>query len=170
MLHLIIGGSGSGKSAYAEAQIVEYGGPNRIYIATMYPFDDESHERIRRHRQMRSQKQFSTIERYVDLNSLVIPKGADVLLECMSNLTANEMFQENGAHEKTVEQIVSGVRNLMKQAGNLVIVTNEIFSDGILYDPETVRYQRYLGEINRELAKMADRVTEVVYGIPVPVK
>ena len=54
-----------------------------------------------------------------------------------------------------------------KQAKELVIVTNEIFSDGIDYDEETKRYQSYLGKINQELAKRAKAVAEVVYGIPV---
>ncbi len=39
-------------------------GNNRIYIATMYPFDEESHGRIARHRAMRAEKKFTTIERY----------------------------------------------------------------------------------------------------------
>ena len=39
MMILITGGSGSGKSAYAEQKILEFGALNRIYIATMYPFD-----------------------------------------------------------------------------------------------------------------------------------
>lgn len=57
-----------------------------------------------------------------------------------------------------------------ENAEELVIVTNEIFSDGIEYDPETIRYQAYLGEINRKMADMAGSVVEVVYGIPVTVK
>ena len=40
------GGSGSGKSAYAESVITGFGDFERIYIATMYPFDEESHARI----------------------------------------------------------------------------------------------------------------------------
>ena len=48
-----------------------------------------------------------------------------------------------------------------------MVVTNEIFSDGIEYDEETLRYQKYLGQINAGLAKMADLVVEIVYGIPV---
>ena len=62
MLHLITGGSGSGKSAYAEQCILDFGALPRIYIATMYPFDEESHRRIARHREMRREKQFSTVE------------------------------------------------------------------------------------------------------------
>ena len=45
-------------------------------------------------------------------------------------------------------------------------MTNEIFSDGMDYDEETRRYQKYLGEINVRMASMADLVTEVVYSIP----
>ena len=56
---------------------------------------------------------------------------------------------------------------MQKQAETLIIVTNEVFSDGNIYEEETVRYLRLLGEVNRFLAQEADRVTEVVFGIPV---
>ena len=59
---------------------------------------------------------------------------------------------------------------LAHQARNLVLVTNEIFSDGYRYEEETMEYQRILGNINVRLAEMADCVTEVVYGIPVRIK
>ena len=95
-----------------------------------------------------------------------LPKDSIVLLECMSNLTANEMFQKDGAGEHTVEEILEGVRSLQTQAKQLVIVTNEIFSDGISYDTETQRYESYLGEINQKIVGMADCAVEVVYGIP----
>ena len=170
MITLITGGSGSGKSAYAESVITGFGDFERIYIATMYPFDEESHARIRRHRKMRAKKNFQTLECYTGLKKLKVPAGSCVLLECMSNLVANEMYREDGAGKETVPAVWSGVRHLAKTASNLVIVTNEIFSDGIDYDPETIRYQNYLGEINRKIASLADQVTEVVYGIPVRVK
>ena len=34
---LVTGGSGSGKSAFAEDQVVAFGEAERIYIATMFP-------------------------------------------------------------------------------------------------------------------------------------
>ena len=49
MLTVVTGGSGSGKSAYAEDLLLSYGLGERIYIATMFPFDEESHRRIARH-------------------------------------------------------------------------------------------------------------------------
>ena len=160
MLVLVTGGSGSGKSAYAEEKILSFGQGKRIYIATMFPFDKESDARILRHRQMRAGKGFETVERYTDLKGLKLDPDSVVLLECMSNLTANEMFQEEGAHERTVEAVMEGVKHLRDSVQHLVIVTNEIFS-------ETAQY---LGEINRQIAGEADEVTEVVYGIPVYLK
>ena len=88
------------------------------------------------------------------------------LLECMSNLTANEMYQEKGSGDHCVEEILAGIRHVKEQCRNLIIVTNEIFSDGMDYDEETRRYQKYLGEINVRMASMADLVAEVVYSIP----
>lgn len=169
-MHVITGGSGSGKSRFAEQQILDLGPARRIYIATMHPYDEESFARIRRHRAMRAEKEFDTRECYTGLKELEIPSGANVLLECMSNLTANEMFEEQGAGENTVEEILQGIHHLRQQAANVVVVTNEICSDGIEYDPVTVQYQKYLGQINQAMAAMADRVTEVVYGIPLDLK
>ncbi len=167
MMILVTGGSGSGKSSFAEDCIVSFGNVRRIYIATMYPFDEESKKRVKRHQAMRQGKGFDTLECYTGLARAAIPEGSTVLLECMSNLVANEMFQENGAHENTVEAVIGGVEFLQKQTQNLVIVTNEIFSETEEYQGDTKLYQEYLGKINQKLADMADEVVEVVYGIPV---
>ena len=170
MFHVITGGSGSGKSAYAEQCVLDLGPAERIYVATMYPYDEECHARIARHRQMRSCKQFSTVEWYTGLSGLRVPAGSVVLLECMSNLVANEMYQEQGAGEGTVEAVMEGIGSLLGQVGHLVVVTNEIFSDGLRYDEESARYQRYLGEINARMGRLADAVTEVVCGISLTIK
>lgn len=167
MMILVTGGSGSGKSAFAEDCVLACGEKKRIYIATMYPFDEESRKRVQRHREMRSGKGFETVECYTGLKNVEIPSGSTVLLECMSNLTANEFFQEDGAGAHTEEEILAGVRRLKDQAGALIIVTNEIFSEAASYEGDTENYQRILGKINQELGALADSVVEVVYGIPV---
>ena len=149
MMILVTGGSGSGKSAFAEDCVVSFGKTDRIYIATMYPFDEESRKRVQRHRKMRQGKGFETVECYTGLDKIRLPENCTVLLECMSNLVANEMFQEEGAHENTVEAVLKGVR----QAAD--------------YQGETELYQEYLGQINQKIAEIADQVVEVVYGIPV---
>lgn len=166
MLFLITGGSGSGKSEYAEEMVVKLEEAPRLYIATMYPFDEECHERIRRHRAMRAEKGFATLECYTGLKDADVSGYGTVLLECMSNLVANELYQEGGAKERCVEAVLEGILKIRKQCRHLLIVTNEIFSDGIEYDRETRRYQEYLGRINRQIAEMADAVVEVVYSVP----
>ena len=167
MLILVTGGSGSGKSAFAESVVMGLKTRPNLYIATMYPFDEECHRRIARHRLMRRDKGFATLECYTGLEAVTIPQGSAVLLECVSNLTANEMYDPSGAGEDTVRAVVRGILNLKRQADPLIVVTNEVFSDGITYDDSTMQYLHYLGEINQQLAAHAERVTEVVYGIPV---
>lgn len=167
MLILITGGSGSGKSAFAEDTILSFGEGKRYYIATMFPFDKESEKRVERHRKMRSGKGFETIECYTDLKNHDIPSDGIVLLECMSNLVANEMFQANGAGEDTVSAVLDGICALYEKSRHLVIVTNEIFSESACYEGEMKKYQQFLGQINQTIAKMSDQVVEVVYGIPV---
>ncbi len=170
MMHLITGGSGSGKSAYAEQQVMNAGKKHRIYVATMMPYGEEGRMRVIRHREMRKEKQFETLERYTNLEAVTIPPGSVVLLECVSNLTANEMYDPSGAGVDTVGAVVRGILNLKAQADTLVVVTNEVFSDGITYDASTQQYLKYLGEVNQQLAAHAEYVTEVVYGIPVELK
>lgn len=102
--------------------------------------------------------------------------GRALLLECVSNLAANEMFHKNAADnghrtwkdmEELASRLAQDITSLAAQAEDMVIITNEVGSDGISYDPETMDYIRLLGNLNRRLADMADQVVEVVYGIPV---
>lgn len=170
MFHLVTGGSGSGKSLYAEERIAEFKDGQRIYIATMNASDPESMSRIERHRKMRKNKNFRTVECFTGLSGLQLPAGCNVLLEDMGNLMANEMFMQDGAGIHAYEAVREGVDHLMANAENLVIVTNEIFSDGIIYEDESMLYQKFMGKINQYMAGKAGRVTELVYGIPVTVK
>ena len=170
MLTLVTGGSGSGKSAFAEDRVLSFGDAQRFYIATMYPYGEETEKKIERHRMLRKGKGFETLEWYTGLKLHLEEgslQGSDVLLECMSNLVANEMFEEQGAHDRTVSEVTKGIENLLEQAAHVVIVTNEIFSDAVVFDGDMDSYLEYLGKINQAAAQRADEVVEVVYGIPV---
>jgi adenosylcobinamide kinase/adenosylcobinamide-phosphate guanylyltransferase len=171
MMHLIIGGAASGKSEYAESCVLALGG-DKVYLAAMKPFGDEARRRIKRHRDLRAGKGFETIEQYTDIGSAAAHvTGRTVLLECMSNLTANEIFDPEGAgKENAADAILAGIRRLKESSSHLVAVTLDIFEDGIIYDEDTETFRQTLAEINRRLAAMADQVTRVVYGIPVMVK
>lgn len=193
MITLVTGGSGSGKSAYAESLLSSCEGI-RYYIATMQIYDAEGEKKVERHRKLRAGKGFLTIESPMNVGKIRFAcageaeqaqyrQGAErkvqgssgkksALLECMSNLTANEMFTKDGmkSEEEVVEKIVSEIQTISQKLDNLVIVTNNVFEDGVIYDAGTMEYLRALGRINAALARLADRVAEVVVGIPVELK
>ena len=193
MMILVIGGSGSGKSAYAESltddlmkgadtegKADECGCAaeavcKKYYLATMKAFDEEGRKKVERHRRLRSGKGFDTVEQPTDIHRAVEKMGAGeriVLLECLSNLTANEMFsgEEPAAAGRVIEKIMRGLEALKAQTTHLVVVTNNIFEDGIAYEEATMEYIRAMGNLNRRLADLADQVVEVVVGIPVIIK
>ena len=168
MTTLITGGSKCGKSSYAERILDKYPG-RKIYIATMQPFGPDAFEAIERHRKMREGKGFETIEKYTDIADIPLPSDCAVLLECMGNLCANEMFSGEVICDPA-DKIVSGIELLSDRVKELVIVTNQVGSDGISYSEETAGYIRSLGTINSRIAGFADTVAECVYGIPVVLK
>lgn len=170
MIAIVYGGSGSGKSEFAENLTVSLSSGPLYYIATMYPYDKESFAKIDRHRKMRAGKKFETIEAFTGLASLDLEPGSTILLECLSNLVANEMFLEEGAGEKALSSVVEGIRHLGEKAGSLVVVTNNIFDDGSEYEEGTRVYMKVLAEVNRSISGLADVVYEVVHGIVVPIK
>lgn len=166
---LLTGGSACGKSSYAESLCLRFQQP-RYYIAAMRPYGEGSQVKIERHRQQRMGKGFETIERYTDLAGLVLPERGTVLLECICNLTANEMFDETGNMVDPCETVLAGVEALRRQCETLVVVTNDVGSDNKEYDPGTRAYIRALGRINAALAQQADSVYELVCGIPLVLK
>ena len=170
MFIYVSGGSGSGKSAFAESLIVQSGIEKRAYIATMPPFGAEGQARIARHRALRAGKGFITCERLRDLEGIDVPPGCAALLEDLTNLFANEWFGaagEAGDPGSAGESVLRGLRRLKERAALTVVVGNDLFSDGMDYDEETLRYLRALAEVNCAAAALADEVCEVVCGIPI---
>ena len=169
MLILLTGGSACGKSSYAETLCLQFPLP-RYYLAAMRPFGEGSEAKIARHREMRAGKGFETIERYTDLAGLNLPERGTALLECICNLTANEMFDEAGTQTDPFQTVMRGVEALRSQCETLIVVTNDVGSDSKAYDPATQAYIQALGRINAALAQQADCVFELVCGIPIPLK
>ena len=139
MLITVTGGSGSGKSEFAENLLLKLDGDepgDRVYVATMEPFGEEAANEL-----------YGGADRF--------PDGEEAL---------------KLAAERAELEILSGVERLLGQAGRLIVVTNDVFSDGISYDASTERYLALLGAVNRRLAALSDIFVEVVCSIPLYLK
>lgn len=183
MVTTVIGGACSGKSEYAEACLKDVQG-EKIYLATMIASDEESRERVRRHRQRRMGQGFRTLECPVDLKEAAegIPAGSAVLVECIGNLAANELFRspeplsfsrdkeacpDRERFEGAKSRILDGLRILASRAGTLVVVSNEVNRAGCEYAGDTKLYQKLVGEVNQELCRSCERVVEMAGGLAI---
>lgn len=162
MFTLVIGGAASGKSEFAEVHALKLPG-RRIYLATMEPSGAEGRARVERHRCQRAGKGFETVERYTNLAGLLLPPDTNILLECLGNLLANELYSPQGGGSQAV---LAGMDHLLSQSAHLTVVTNEVCSGGTDYAGDTLRYMQELAHINRTLAARADFVVEVVCSLP----
>lgn len=188
MIILIYGGSGSGKSEFAEDYVCKTPFHNRFYLATMISYDRESKLRIEKHRNQRRGKGFITLEHPMDVDEVLMeidrikaPEfftnaskegGSIILLECMSNLVANEMFRDGLIMDEPscIRKILHDISKINDSVDTLVIVSNDIYEDGVDYDIGTRAYLNALGAINRRIAQMAEEIYEVVVGIPIKIK
>ncbi len=166
MLTLVIGGAASGKSAYAEHLAVQSGGP-RYYLATMQVWDAECAARVEKHRRMRAEKQFETLECPLHLGTVHLPARGTALLEDLGNLVANELYSPGGAGKHTAEAVLAGLERLAAGCDNLIVVSNEVFSGGADYAGDTDQYLLALAQVNNAFAARADNVYRVVCGLPV---
>lgn len=154
MITFIIGPNDSGKSSYAES-LIEQGTNRRYYIATMIPYGSEGEARVKKHIKMREHLNMITIEDPYLTRTDEIDAGADVLLEDLSNLIANRMFDKGD-----VASIIYELTILAKKVNNLIIVSiGGIEVKG--YDEATSAYITALNNINLELETIADKTVRM---------
>lgn len=169
MIAAVIGGAGSGKSAFAESLALKLCRKPPVYLATMINTGAEDEKIIKRHRKLRDGKGFITIEKAVRLYETQLPVCDTVLLEDVSNLIANEFF--SCGHpilpQDAYNEAVHGMDFLAGYAENLVIVTSNVFEDGIRYDKFTEEYMETFGRLNMHIAEISDVFAETVCGLPV---
>lgn len=168
MIIMLYGGSACGKSELAEELCQRLGG-RTLYVATMRPYGAEAQARIERHRQLRAGKGFDTMEYYNDLRHMGLPQEKsydNLLLECAGNVVATGLFEFGLSPGRVLRGVMEGIRGLHRQVGRLLIVTNDIFADGVAYEEGTTRYLACMAEINQNMAQLSDVLIEVVCGLP----
>ena len=172
MIHLVLGGARSGKSAFAETLVAPAptarpsGGSEPVaYLATGWadPGDHDMAARIERHRRRRGDG-WETIEVGAALAAALValPAGQPALVDALGTWVA--------AHADLDPDVGPVLAALAARAGLTVVVSDEV---GLGVHPETVvgrRFRDVLGEVNQAVAAAADAVTLVVAGLPVVVK
>ena len=158
MLILISGPNGSGKSAFAEKTICSIPG-RRVYAATMICQTQENALQIQKHRNQRADMDFLTVEEPYSLARIPASGGDVVLLEDVSNLLANVIFDRGGRMEDVLEDILS----LAGRCRALAAVTiSGLRAEG--YSGQTADYIRALEELNRRLLDRSDAAFELCGG------
>lgn len=178
---MVTGGARSGKSTYAE-KLCRNKNENVVYIACAKVTDDEMAERIKKHQQSRPSA-WQTLEQYKNFAGLTDKTEGDVyLLECVTTMVTNLMFDENVDFEKCTEheinqieqKILEEVKSLIAEFAEthktLVIVTNEV-GMGLVPAYRLGRIFRDIaGRINRYIAECADEVYCIISGLPMKLK
>ena len=164
---LISGGCKNGKSYYAQHLAKRQAADHRplYYIATMEPADEEDRARILRHQKEREGWGFTTLEKSSGIASLAADFSGSFLLDSVTALLSNEMFRRDGAVDREAYiRLAEELGQLSEKSGNIVFVSDYIYSDAIKYDELTELYRKGLAWIDRVLAKKCDAVIEVSYG------
>lgn len=167
-LIFISGGVRSGKSSFAESIAIQHAkklDAPLYYIATSKADDAEMEYRIERHQADRLESGYAwqTYEMEQNLAERIktLPVEGVVLLDCLTVLSANELFSEFfegedllGKYEAVKENILKGLLELQRQVSYLIIVSNEIHHE--YSDDQYVQiYQKLLGELHQQLVKQS---------------
>jgi adenosylcobinamide kinase/adenosylcobinamide-phosphate guanylyltransferase len=162
----ISGGCKNGKSFYAQHLAKAQQTGALYYAATMKSADTEDDERIVRHRQERDGWGFTTVEQPKNIEELLVScdTGGSFLFDSLTALLANEMFLPDGSvNEQAAGKIADGLVQVLNAVENIVIVSDYLYSDAMLYEPLTELYRKSLARLDCVAAQHCDAVLEVAY-------
>lgn len=172
---LVVGGSGSGKSAFAEKLACQLS-QKRTYVATMSAQGTEARERIARHHAQRAGRRFVTLECLGTLPAQApSPEAARgvVLVDDVGNLVANALFDARGTMgdpHATCERLAHESLALAQNYAHAVFVGNEAGCEGAFESEATMAWLRTSGALCCKLADSFDVVVEVCAGVSTVVK
>jgi adenosylcobinamide kinase / adenosylcobinamide-phosphate guanylyltransferase len=173
-LFFITGGVRCGKSSYAERLASELRTSNEIliYLACGVSTDREMENRILKHRLDRqsSHEKWTTIERPLAIGDIIdtIPSNAIILLDCLTTLLTNELFNGDMEGGRFVEdRIYESVIQLADKVKALLVVSNELFHDIPPTTEEILQFQRIMGRLHRRLVEKSFIAVDMTVGIPI---
>jgi adenosylcobinamide kinase/adenosylcobinamide-phosphate guanylyltransferase len=169
-LHLILGGSRSGKSRRAEEVAATQGVPV-TYVATYATAqpDPEMEDRVARHRKQRP-AHWTTIENRFDLKALFQERrNSLILVDCLTLWLSYR--QMTGAGEEAIlMELEEAVQVISPEGPGLIVVSNELGLGLVPSSAEGRSFRDLAGRANQLMARLASRVEFMVAGLPMSLK
>ncbi|MEM8709614.1 MAG: bifunctional adenosylcobinamide kinase/adenosylcobinamide-phosphate guanylyltransferase [Planctomycetota bacterium] len=153
---LVGGGARSGKSSFAEARALSYGG-RPIYVATAQAFDDEMRERILLHQRSRGDR-FQLRECPMELASTLEEIDAigapAVLVDCLTLWMSNLLCADLGDDEVEARsaELVATLQSLRTP---VVVVSNEVGLGIVPNAPMARRFRDLVGRLHQRIAEIS---------------
>ena len=200
MIHFILGGARSGKSRFAERQVLALAAQltsnsntgtenstnnntnlceytrNAVYIATGTAIDTEMDHRILKHQNDRGDN-WQLIECPLFLADTLsdLDNHNIYLVDCLTLWLNNQLYAVDEASSVQQRQhldteIDKLIVSLSSVKADVFIVSNEIGLGVIPMGASTRLYVDYCGWLNQKIAEISDKVTLVTAGIPLCIK
>lgn len=168
MKTLILGGTRSGKSRFAEQLAINTERPVS-YIATARPDDAEMRRRIETHRERRP-KHWRVIEEPLALGAVLSqqPDHGCTVVECLTLWLTNLLLLHD--QDRFNCERWSLFHALLEFRGQLILVGNETNLGVTPTDALSRRFCDEAGRLHQELAQRCERVALMVAGLPLALK
>ncbi len=176
-LILVLGGSRSGKSEFAE-KIAADTNKRVAYIATASICDEEMAKRVRLHQERRPGN-WVTVEEEIDVPGVLgkYGQGDALLLDCVTvwitNLLTDQQSDQKTASIKIEQHILeqaARITEAVEYGADLIVVSSEVGLGLIPEYPLGRIFRDLAGKVNQLLAAKADSVFLLVAGIPMEIK
>lgn len=166
MIELVLGGARSGKSRYAEQQVIN-SDLQRVYIATASAGDNEMSDRITLHKQQRANKDWITIEEPIFLAQTLLAQSTEdncLLVDCLTLWLSNCLFHENTHCWEEQKHALLDVLPQLK--GCVVFVSNEVGQGIVPLGEINRRFVDESGWLHQAIVQEIEKVTLVTAGLP----
>jgi adenosylcobinamide kinase / adenosylcobinamide-phosphate guanylyltransferase len=168
MLTLILGGARSGKSRHAQTLAEQTALPVSV-IATAQARDAEMAARIARHRAERP-ADWRTFEQPLALTATLArtaTAGQCVLVDCLTLWLLNLLEAGDAVFAQERAALLATLPTL---SGEVILVANEVGLGVIPLGELSRRFVDEAGWLNQDIARLADQVTFIAAGLPLPLK
>lgn len=168
-LILVLGGTRSGKSSwalhYTEAQYGSY-----LFLATARSLDDEMAERIRLHKSSRG-PDWHVVEEPIEISKALMERCSHVdavLIDCLTVWLSNVLFEKGD--DKIGLYRDDLLKTLSRRKQSIIVVSNELGMGIVPENPLGRKFRDLSGQINQDIAAMADKVILLTAGLPTHLK